>query len=225
MTTVTPPIPDFPDSWSLADLQRHLGDVPAERIRLQPAPGMATAGDVVDIDAHEDRLFELIDGTLVEKTVGWYESLVAVLIVTELTIFVRQHDLGKVLGADGMLQVLQGMVRIPDACFISWDRFPAEGLSPQDPAPQVVPDLVVEVLSKSNTPGEMQRKLADYFAAGVKLAWYIDPRERTANAYSSPADVRHVAAGGVLDGGDVLPEFKLSLSELFAEADRGRPKE
>ena len=62
---------DWPSDWSLADLQQHLGGIPAERIRLVPAPGCATEQDLVEIAVHEDRLYELDDGVLVEKSTGW----------------------------------------------------------------------------------------------------------------------------------------------------------
>ena len=91
----------LPAEWSLADLQEHLGGVPAERIRLFPSPGSATDEDVIQAAEREGRLCELEDGILVEKPMGWYESLLAVLISTELNAFVTRRNLGKVLGADG----------------------------------------------------------------------------------------------------------------------------
>jgi Uma2 family endonuclease len=219
MTAVAPRTSELPAHWSLADLQEHLGGIPLERIRLYPPPGSATEEDVVEIQEREDRLFELVDGTLVEKTVGWYESLIAVLIGRELSLFVSTHDLGKVLGADGALKVLAKRIRIPDVSFISW---PKRKL-PRQPIPALVPDLAVEVLSESNTEAEMGRKLKEYFEAGVHLVWFVDPEARTTRAYTSPDEFVEVPEGGELDGGEVLPGFKLSLRRLFAEADRVGP--
>ena len=65
----------------------------------------------------------------------------------------------------------------------------------------------------------MERKLRDYFAAGVRLVWYIDPRSRTARAYTAPDSCQELTDQGTLSGGDVLPGFELSLAELFAEID------
>ena len=217
------PLGALPGDWSLADLQIHLGGVSLERIRLFPPPGYATEEDVESIEAHEGRLFELEDGILVEKTVGWYESLLAVLIGTELSLYLAQHDLGKVLGADGALRILPGIVKIPDVSFISWNRWPKEKL-PRGGIPALIPDLVIEVLSKSNAPAEMDTKLDRYFHSGVRLVWYIDPGTQTAKAYSSPSDVATVGVDDVLDGGDVLPGFQLSLRKLFEEADRQAPE-
>ena len=58
-------------------MQQHLGGIPAERIRLVPAPGYATEQDLLDIADHEDRLYELEDGVLVEKAMGWQEAVLA----------------------------------------------------------------------------------------------------------------------------------------------------
>ena len=60
-----------PSDETFADLVRRLGDVPLDRIRLRPAPGTATVEDVDRIEARENRLFELVEGTLVEKAMGF----------------------------------------------------------------------------------------------------------------------------------------------------------
>jgi Uma2 family endonuclease len=212
----------FPSNWSMADLQHHLGDIPAERILVVPPPGYATEDDVIRLDAHEDRLCELQDGILVEKPMGWYESILASLIITEINLYLRSHDIGKVLGSDGSLRILPRIVEIPDVSFISWNRWPKVKL-PRRPIPALVPDLVVEVLSDTNTKAEMAAKLVKYFEAGVRLVWYIDPETRTARSYMSPSDVTEITLDGMLSGGDVLPDFQLSLSWLFSEADRSGP--
>lgn len=209
----------LPADWSLADVQRHLGNIPLERIRLFPPPGYATEEDVIEIEAREDRLYELEDGILVEKTMGWYESLIASLILIEIGTYLKNHDLGQVLGADGSLKILPGKVKIPDVSFISWNRFPGERL-PRRPIPALIPDLVVEVLSESNTKIEMDSKVAQYLEAGVRLVWYIDPAIRGARVYSSPTEMEEIRGDGVLDGRDILPGFRLSLQELFTRADR-----
>ena len=77
----------LPANWSIADLQKHLGDIPLQRIRLFPPPGFATEEDVIQIEARENRLYELEDGILVEKPMGWYESLIAMLIGTKIRDF------------------------------------------------------------------------------------------------------------------------------------------
>ena len=68
----------------------------------------------------ENRLFELVDGTLVEKVMGFDESRFAVLLATYLVNYLERHDLGAIVGADGMMSLFPGLVRIPDVAFISW---------------------------------------------------------------------------------------------------------
>jgi Uma2 family endonuclease len=211
--------PPLADTYTLADLLDRLGGIPPERIRAIPPPGTATEEDVLRAEGHTGLICELIDGVLVEKTMGYYESLLAMLLGRRLGDFVEKHDLGIVLGEAGTLRVLPDQVRIPDLCVIRWERFPNRRL-PREPIPAVAPDLAIEVLSKGNTPGEMRRKLRDYFQAGVRLVWYLDPKARTMEVYTSPEQCTVVGETGVLDGGDVLPGFQLPLKELFARAER-----
>lgn len=91
----------FPADWSLGDLLRHLGDIPPDRVRLHPAPGRATVRHVTAFDAHEDRLYELIDGVLVEKAGGITHSYVATELGFRLGEFAHESDIGAVTGAGG----------------------------------------------------------------------------------------------------------------------------
>lgn len=213
----------LPTEWTIADLQRHLGGIPLERIRMYPPPGMATIEYAIHVDQHEDLACELIDGVLVEKTMGWFESMLANMISFELTGFVEEQDLGRVLTTDATLQILPDQMRMPDVCFISWKRFP-DGKLPRESMPPLVPDLAIEVLSPGNTAAEMQRKLRDYFAAGVELVWYIDPQSRTARSFTEPEAVEEFSEDGILNGGNVLPGFELSLKTLFEKAERFGPR-
>lgn len=204
--------------WTVADLLAHFGPIALRRIRHDPAPGRATEQDVLDLHRREGRLYELVDGVLVEKVMGFKESALACVLIQILRNFLVGRNLGTVTGADGMMRLAPHLVRIPDVAFIPWDRLPQRRL-PEEPIPQVAPALAVEVLSESNTPEERKRKLRDYFAAGTQLVWFVDPRTRTVQVYSSPRKSRLVRENQTLDGGKVLPGFSLPLRELFAELD------
>ncbi len=204
---------------TLADLLDRLGRVPLERIRFHPAPGTATEQDVLEIAAKEGRLCELIDGVLVEKPMGYAESVLASFLIQMLRNFVAPRNLGHVSGEQGMMRLFPHLIRIPDVAFASWDRFPGRRLSGQ-PVPQLVPDLAVEVLSTSNTAAEMEIKVEEYFTAGVHLVWLVDPVARTVNIFDSPSLPRTLDESDTLDGGTVLPGFTLALRDLFAELDR-----
>ena len=212
------------ERWMMADMIDRLGGVPPERICAVPPPGTATERDVLNHESRTDRSCELVDGTLVEKAMGYYESLVAATLIRLLGDFVESQRLGIVLGEAATLRILPDQVRIPDVCFIAWSRFPDRRL-PQEPIPAVAPDLAVEILSEGNTVGEMRRKLHDYFDAGVRLVWYIDPASRTAETYTAPDRFRTIAEHGTLDGAAVLPGFRVSLQELFSRAEGRAPTE
>jgi Uma2 family endonuclease len=204
---------------TLADLVNRLGGVPLDRIRFQPAPGTATVQDVIDIQEREGKLCELVEGVLLEKTVGYMESGLALFLGGLLSAHVALRNLGIVTGANGTMEIMPDLVRIPDVAFTSWDRLPGRRM-PVKPVPLLVPNLAVEVLSRSNTPGEMAVKRREYFTAGVQLVWEIDPVRRTVAVYTSESNVRMLGVADSLDGGAVLPGFTLPLRELFAELDR-----
>lgn len=121
-----------------------------------------------------------------------------------------------------MLRLFPGLVRIPDVAHAPWNRFPKRP-GPNEAAPSIIPDLVVDILSKSNTKREMNREREEYFASGVLLVWEIDPPKRTVAVYIDPASHRVLGESDTLDGGDVLPGFTLKRSELFSELDRTPP--
>lgn len=213
----------IPDVTTVADLLQRLDDIPAERVRFYPIPGTATVNDVVEIEAREKRLFELVDGVLVEKPTGIRESILALKLGAFLLAFVEPRKLGIVAGADGMVQLRLALVRMPDVAFISWARLPG-GRVPSEAAPLIAPDLAVEILSPSNTKREMARKLREYFDAGTRLVWYVDPDPRTVAIFTDAGDPKaELTPRDTLDGGDVLPGFTLSLNDLFAALDQQAP--
>jgi Uma2 family endonuclease len=210
-----------PQGWTLADLQADLGNLPAERIILNPAPGTATELDLLRFD--DENLFcELIDGVLVRKTVGVLESYLAVVLGWIIGEFVFRNNLGIVTGEGGPYRLMPGNVRYPDIAYASWDSLPGRELPDEAIAP-FVPDLATEVLSKSNTTKEMDRKLKDYFKAGVKMVWYIDPKTKTARCYTGVDQCISIDESGELVGDPVLPGFRLKLADLFAMATRQGP--
>jgi Uma2 family endonuclease len=200
---------------TIADLLKRLGDIPASRVRLHPTPGTATEKDLLEVVDRERWPCELVEGTLVEKTVGYGKSEITCLLTSAISNCVRPLKLGIVTGPRGPIRLRPGLVRAPDVAFASWDRFPNRK-RPKVPIPELAPDLVVEVLSKSNTKAEMNRKLEEYFAAGVRLVWMVDPRKRTVRVYTAVDQSVLIKEGQSLDGGAVLPGFALPLDELFA---------
>lgn len=199
------------------DLEARFGQIPLWRIVTEVPPGEGTEDDVLRLHAESKTLCELVDGILVRKTMGSFESFVAMQLALHLGNFV--HSLkpvpGWVLGEGGMLKLWPERIRIPDVCYISRDQT-CDGKFPRDEAiAQLYPDLAVEVLSKSNTRREMQGKLEDYFQSGTRLAWLIDPVGQTAEVYTSPEQKTMVPKGGMLTGDPVLPGLAIPLASLF----------
>jgi Uma2 family endonuclease len=200
---------------SLGDLLAELGGVSPDRVRLRPAPGTATVEDVVRLLHKHKRKFELVDGTLVEKPMGFKESALAM----RLGKFIdRWNDdtgeRGVLTGPDGPLKLMKKLVRIPDLAFTFYTRLPG-GVLPTAPVPDLAPDLAVEVLSESNKTGEMERKLKEYFLSEVQQVWFIDPKKRTVIVYTSPDDATTLTEKDTLTGGDLLPGFALPVCVLF----------
>ncbi len=206
---------------------RHLGDlideigVPADRVRHRPAPGTATIEDWLATEGDAPSC-ELVDGTLVDKAMGLWESLIGLAIGQLLRQFVRSQKLGYVVGADGFVRLLGQYVRAPDVAVYLWSSR-SDRKIPSDRLPTIVPDLAVEVLSVGNTRAEMTRKRHEYFHAGVRLVWMVDPRQRTVAVYTSVSQYEVLGEGDTLGGGTVLPGLRIDLTALFAELDDEGP--
>lgn len=201
---------------TFADLLHRLGDIPPDRIRLVPPPGTATKRDLV---RPENTLCELVDGTLVEKTVGVEESFLAMFLSMRLNEWIVKHNLGFVTGESGIYELPSGSFRGPDIAFTAWSGLNGRK-RPEDPYPLLAPDLVVEVFSRSNSKREMEIKREEYFRGGVRLLWEIDPRKRSFRVYTSLGEFHDLEPDGTIRGEPVLPGFELKLADLFAELDR-----
>ena len=188
MTTATAPAPTTllstaPDPVvprrTVADLLHQLGDISADRVRLDPPPGQATFDDLVRInEEREGQICEWVDNTLVEKAMGAHESWLSIIIAGRFDAYLIANDIGMLYGEAGVLRILPGIGRAGDVSFLAWASLPGGKPPPRaDKVPAVVPDLVVEVLSVSNTPREMARKRDEYFRAGVKVVWKSTPNQ------------------------------------------------
>jgi Uma2 family endonuclease len=159
---------------------------------------------------------ELVRGHVVrEPPAGFEHGGIAAQVASCLHTFVRRHGLGKVLGAETGFVLFDDppTVRAPDVAFVARDRLPA------DPRgfPRLAPDLAVEIVSPSNTLSEIQDKVFDYLDAGTRLVWVVEPRGRTVTVYRSREEIGILTPSQEIDGGEVLPGFRVEVSELFAD--------
>jgi len=159
------------------------------------------------------RDFELIAGRIVEKMVSRpRQSAIAMRLGGFMSVFVSQHKLGRVTGADGGYRV--GDERyIPDVAYISKARQPVQPDDAYNPLP---PDLVVEVLSPSNTDDDMRIKIGNYIAVGT-VVWVLDPDRQRVEVYRPGQAVTVLGITATLDGGALLPGFAVALADLFAD--------
>jgi Uma2 family endonuclease len=209
------------DVEGLADLLQRLGNVPLERIRIRRPLGLATEEDLIEYTERTGRICELVDGVIVEKAMGFYESRLAFVLIGFLEPFLAEHDLGIGLGADGMIRI-EGQVREPDVSYFAWSRFPNR-LLPRGQILGMAPDFAVEVLSPSNTEAEMDRKRREYFLGGAALVWEVFPDTRRVRVYTDPVTFAEKTEDDTLDGGTVLPGFSLSIRHWFERAGQRQP--
>lgn len=197
-----------------------LGDIPPARILMTPPPGTATEDDAIAVLGRGKILCELVDGVLVEKGMGFIESLIAGAIYAAIRSFVMAGKLGIVTVPDGPFRVSSGTILIPDVAFLSWSRCPGGQLT-RSPIAGIAPDLAVEVLSASNTRKEMERKRGNYFDGGTLSVWIVDPERRTISVYNQddPETARIYKENEVIELTEVLPGFRLALADLFGEID------
>jgi Uma2 family endonuclease len=182
--------------------------------KLMTVDDLLALPDYVD---GSDRRYELIRGEL--RTMSPTKPLHGVIcgrLTVKVGSFVEEHELGEVFGAETgfLVQTDPDSIIAADLAFVSKERLAtAETLEKFFP---FAPDLTLEVLSPSNTVSEIDEKIALYFAAGSLAVWIFNPMRRTVAVYRSPFDVRILGEQDMLDGGEVLPEFTLDLSRLFA---------
>lgn len=175
-------------------------------------PSVPTAKTVAD-----ELLYEVVNGQRRElPPMGAYENWIAGWLVQLLGPYVTTHRLGRVLPETlFLLDRSADLQRRPDVAFVSYGTWPQDRQVPNTSAWSIIPDLAVEVVSPTNTATEVVEKLADYFRAGVKLVWVIYPSHRQVYVYDSPITPRVQVIGQELDGGTVIPGFRLRLTTLF----------
>lgn len=162
--------------------------------------------------------YELVRGELVTMpAAGYPHGIVSMAIGVELRNFVKPRRLGHVLATDTGFTLERGpdTVRAPDAAFVQSERVPPPGVRG---FAELAPDLVAEVVSPNDRPGEVTEKALMWLDKGVRLVWVVDPDERVAWVYLPGRPVRLLRGDdAALDGHDVLPGFRLPLADLWED--------
>jgi Uma2 family endonuclease len=181
--------------------------------RDQPTKTLLTAQDLLEM-GEEGEFCELVDGELLKMSPSFLpEARVVRTILLLLGTFVLQGRLGEVFGPDVGYELTPHRVRVPDVSFVGAEKLAAYG-NHQEFA-KLVPDLVAEVISPEVKYGYLQRKIRDYFEAGVRSLWIVDPEMQTVTVYRSRIDLRVLTTADTLSGDDTLHDFSYSVAELF----------
>ena len=167
----------------------------------------------------DDVFYEVIDGQIVElPPMGVYETDIANLLAEALNQHARKDRLGRAFHEVLFrIDVVGKLKRRPDLAFVSRSRWPFGKRVPDAEAWDMVPDLAVEVVSESNGANEIIVKVNDYFRTGSRLVWVVYPVVRQVYVYNAATDVRILAEQDDLDGGEVIPGFRLPLKRLFED--------
>jgi len=166
-------------------------------------------------------IHEVVDGELVMSPKNnWFHGRICTRLLIAIGNFATAHQLGAVLDSSTGFWMFNRNCRAPDVSFVPKSRLAALGFKPKEkrffPG---APDLAVEVLAESNTRGEIDKRLKDFFSSGTRLAWVIDPEEERVEVCHSPTERQLIGSGGFLDGEDLLPGFKYRIADLFKEWD------
>ncbi len=173
-----------------------------------------TAEQLAELTDDRHKKYELVKGELIVMSpTGFEHGVVSVKIAKVLYDFVSAHDLGYVCGAETgfILARDPDTVRAPDVAFVSKAK-----VSPLPTSfAEFVPDLAVEVVSPTDRSDELESKVSEYLAAGVRLVWVVYPKTKTVYVYRAGREVERLSASEMLSGEDVLPGFTQPVSGLF----------
>lgn len=169
----------------------------------------------VAFDEDFDKKYEIVDGVPEAKEMGSsLHSGVGTRLIIEMGMHVKINKLGAVYGPDATFQIGDND-RLPDVAFVSAARIPAEGET--DEKWRLAPDLAVEIISPGDVWEKLNRKIREYFAAGVRQVWLISLELREVHVYDAPKSITYLTEEDELTNEDLLPGFRCRISELFQQ--------
>lgn len=165
----------------------------------------------------DGELYELVNGELLERKMGFESGRIGGRVFRLVDEYCDSNPIGRAGSSESSFQCFPnepGMVRKPDASFISFARLPADQPDPRGHC-RIAPDLAAEVISPNDIIDELHEKIDDYKSAGVRLIWVFDPRWRNVNVYRADGTAEVIPANGELSGEDVLPGFRKPVAAFF----------
>jgi Uma2 family endonuclease len=180
--------------------------------------GLLTAEDLEAMGAEAEKRYELIDGMLHEvEGVGGRHGDIEFGLGVDLGAYNRRYRVGKFFTSDTRFIIGRepDIVLMPDIAFVRADHIPAtgvwEGMVP------IAPDLVVEIASPNDTGAKVREKATRWLDVGVEIVWVLWPKRRAVSILRSGQPEVILTADDVLDGGSLLPGFRLPVAAIFAE--------
>lgn len=162
---------------------------------------------------NSDYSMELVDGEIIVMSPSGYESdEVALEIGRQLANWVRPRKLGRVTASSAGFILPSADVRAPDASFVKADRLKR---TTEDFA-QLVPDLMFEVKSKTDTVKKLRHKIQEFLRLGAQVGVLVDPRTETVEVYRSGLEVSILRNGDVLTVPELLPGWEMAIGEIWA---------
>jgi Uma2 family endonuclease len=181
---------------------------------VRAAKTLLTAEEFDNYPFEEDKRYELDEGELIEMTrpAYWHNRVLGILFVA-LSNYFQENRLGEALLSENLYALSPSTRRAPDVAVILGDR--REELR-NAKVIHIIPDIAAEVLSPSETPARIHRKLKQYFEAGVKEVWLIDPETSEVEIWNGPTLPDHALSVGDVLTSKLLPDFELSVADLFS---------
>jgi Uma2 family endonuclease len=174
---------------------------------------LLTADELEQMPDDDSVQVELDEGELIiMPPAGPGHGSVEVRIARIIANYVEEHDLGEVYSGDTGFRLNDMVVRAPDVAFVRKERIEAiasEGFA------RGAPDLAVEILSPSNKPGQLERKIAQYFAAGCQTVWIVNRKQRTVEVLGLDGARRLLGSGDTITAPELLPGFAIQVAKLF----------
>jgi Uma2 family endonuclease len=173
--------------------------------------GKSTIEDLLRIPK-DGMKHELVDGEILVSPAGMRHSRIAGRILHRIAEYLEHSHVGEVYSSDVGIQFPNGNVRSPDVTFVSAARL--SGGEPESFG-EVIPDLVVEVLSPNDRMTEIGRKIGEYFENGVPIVWLVDPRRQSVTVYRSLTDTERLDIDATITAEPVLPGFSATVRSFF----------